>query len=133
MVPAVSRPFRGRAQGRAQGRRFVIQSEGGVSQKPVGGVSHHAFPVCAGPVRFFRARPDDPRRASGEGLDGSDPPFLTAGAVSRVGGYHTGAHARYHTHPPAFVGVAPVVCIPAGRLPGPRAGRTIRHTERPDA
>ena len=30
-------------------------------------------------------------------------------------------------------GVAPVVCILAGRLPGPRAGRTINHTERPDA
>ena len=82
MLPAVSRPFRDRAQG----RRFVIQSEGRVLQKP-------------------------------------------------WGGYHTGAHARHHTPPPSGGGEggAPVVCILAGRLPGPRAGRTIRHTERPDA
>ena len=133
MLPAVSRPFRGRAQGRAQGRRNLTRTWGGVSGNQWGGVSGPPLPFLAGPVRVFRPRPDDPSRASGEGLDGSDPPFLTAGAVSRWGGCQARCQAPCQTPPLAFGGVAPVVFILAGRLPGPRAGRTIRHTERPDA
>ena len=50
MLPAVSRPFRDRAQG----RRFVIQSEGRVLQKPWGGyhtgahARHHTPPPSGG-------------------------------------------------------------------------------------
>ena len=75
MLPAVSRPFRDRAQG----RRFVIQSEGRVLQKP-------------------------------------------------WGGYHTGAHARYHT-PPAFGGgggggLPSYVSLREGSPARERAGRS---------
>ena len=76
------------------------------------------FPVVLGVFRPSTARPI---RASGKGDDGSDPPFLTAGAVSRWGRCTTGCQARCHTP----YGVAPVVRIPAGRLTGPLAGRTV--------
>ena len=36
---------------------------------------HATFALTAGFVRVFGTRPDDPSRASGEGTDGSDPPF----------------------------------------------------------
>ena len=82
---------------------------------------------------FFVLYQDDTNRASGEGLDGSDPPFLTAGAVSRWGGCGTRWGTGWGTPTPPPGGSLPSVFIPAGRLPGPRAGRTIRHTERPAA
>ena len=122
-------PFRGRARGSAQGRRNAPQTLGGVGQIEIGGVGHAPPSFTAGVVRVCGTRPDDPSRASGEGRDGSDPPFSTAGAVRRVGGWGT----RWGTQPPRQGGVAPVVCILAGRLPGPRAGRTISHTETRDA
>ena len=105
---------------------------GGVAIRE-GGVWHTTRPFFAVPVLVFRPRPDDTRRASGEGLDGSDPPFLTAGAVSRWGwcGTRCGTWCGTPTPPPG--GALPSVCIPAGRLPGPHAGRTISHTDRPDA
>ena len=86
MVPLVSVPFHGRAQGRAQGRRNATRTHGGGVAIREGVVWHTTRPFFAVPVLVFRPRPDDTRRASGEGLDGSDPPFLTAGAVSRLGG-----------------------------------------------
>ena len=46
--------------------------------------------------------------------------------------WHQVWHLVWHTNPPAG-GSLPSVCIPAGRLPGPHAGRTISHTDRPDA
>ena len=98
-----------------------------------GGVWHTTRPFFAVLVRVFRPRPDDQSRASGEGLDGSDPHFLTAGAVSRWGGVAPGVAPGVAHPPPSQWGSLPSVCIPAGRLPGPHAGRTITHTERPDA
>ena len=92
---------------------------GGCKQNRGGGCKHPAIHFLPAFVRFFRARPDDPSRASGEGEYGSDPPFLTAGAVSRGGGCKHGCKHPCQTPPPLSVGVAPVVCIPAGRLPGP--------------
>ena len=47
---------------------------------------HATCALTAGVVRVFGTRPDDPSRASGEGTDGSDPPFLTADAASCGGG-----------------------------------------------
>ena len=126
-------PFRGRARGSAQGRRNAPQTCGGVGQIAIGGVGHAPPSLTAGVVRVCGTRPDDPNRASGEGRDGSDPPFLAAGAVRRVGGWGTRWGTGWGTHPPRQGGVAPVVCILAGRLPGPRAGRTISHTETRDA
>ena len=84
----------------------------------------------------FRPRPDDPRRASGEGLDGSDPPFLTAGAVSRWGG---GCGTRCGT-PPHQLGIAPVSMYPCRKAPRParrpddqphRAARCVTHSSAP--
>ena len=99
----------------------VTRTEGGVSQKRGGGVSQTNFPFFPVVIGVFRPSPTRPIRASGKGDDGSDPPFLTAGAVSRWGGCTTGCQARCHTP----YGVAPVVFIPAGRLTGPLAGRTV--------
>ena len=128
MVPRRRAPFRGNAQGNENGTR----KQGGVSRKQRGGVSYAPLPLFAVVVRVGRPRPDDPNRASGEGRDGSAPPPFTAGAVRHVGGVSPPASRRV-SHPPAAVGgVAPVICIPAGRLPGPRAGRTVTGTERRD-
>ena len=71
MLPRVFGPFRGRAQG----RRFVIRSEGGGSQSRMVRITTH-LSILPGPVRVFGARPDDPSRVSGEGTDGSDPPLV---------------------------------------------------------
>ena len=71
MLPAVSRPFRGRTQGRA----ILTRTLGGVSRNRGGGVSSATLPFSAGFVRVSRPRLDDPSRASGTGEDGSDPPI----------------------------------------------------------
>ena len=76
---------------------------------------HTTRPFFAVPVRVFRPRPDDTRRASGEGLDGSDPPFLTAGAVSLGGGCGTRCGTWCGTPTPPPGGVAPVRMYPCGR------------------
>ena len=133
MPRPVSGPFRGSAQGRAQGRRNGTRTLGGVYHISLGGVYHHRTAHHAGVVRVFRPRPSDPNRASGEGKDGSDPPLFTAGAVRRWGGCPTRCTTGCTTTPPPSGGSLPSVCIPAGRLPGPRAGRTISPTEARDA
>ena len=133
MVPPGRASFRGNAQGNAQGNENATRKWEGVWQEQTGGVWHTPRPFSAVAIRVFRPRPDDLNRASGEGRDGSDPPFLTAGAVRRMGGvWHAAWHAVWHI-PPAFVGVAPVLMYPAGRLPGPHAGRTTSSDERCDA
>ena len=101
-----------------------------------GGVWHTTRPFFAVLVRVFRPRPDDTSRASGEGLDGSDPPFLTAGAVSRWGGCGT----RCGTPTPPAGGVAPVRMYPCGKAPRPargpddqphRSARCVTHSSAP--
>ena len=110
-------PFRGRARGSAQGRRNVPQTLGGVGQIEIGGVGQAPPSFTAGVVRVCGTRPDDPSRASGEGRDGSDPPFSTAGAVRRVGG---GAPT-----PPAKGGSLPsYVSLQEGSPARVRAGRS---------
>ena len=89
MVPPHRAPFRGRPRGRLRGRANGTRTAGGVSQEQPGGVSHPPRPLFAVVVRLFVLRPADPNRASGEGRDGSDPPFLTAGAVRQEGGCPT--------------------------------------------
>ena len=133
MLPAVFGPFRGNARGNAEGNRNAPQTLGGVGHNQRGVVGHATPSFYAVSIRVFRHRPDDTNRASGEGLDGSDPPFLTAGAVSRWGGCGTRWGTWWGTPTPPPGGSLPSVFIPAGRLPGPRAGRTISPTERPDA
>ena len=63
-------------------------------------MSTDTAPLSAGFAQAFGARPDSPSRASGEGLDGSDPPYLTAGAVSRGGGVNTGVNTGVNNPPP---------------------------------
>ena len=126
------RPVPGQGAGQGAGQGFVDADVGGGVYKTRGGVSTDTAPLPAGFALAFGARPDSPSRASGEGLDGSDPPFVTAGAVSR-GGVSTPVSTPVSTIPPLSVGVAPVVCILAGRLPEPRAGRPISPAEARDA
>ena len=64
---------------------------------------------------------------------GATPPFLPLARHGNGGGWHPVGHRVGHTTPAVGGWSLPSVCIPAGRLPGPRAGRTISHTERPDA
>ena len=131
-------PGQGAGQGAGQAKCHA-DTGGGVAIREGGGVAHPR-PFFAVPVRVFRPRPDDTRRASGEGLDGSDPPFVTAGAVSRWGGCGTrcGTGCGTPTHPP--VGVAPVRMYPCGKAPRPargpddqphRAARYVTHSSAP--
>ena len=122
MVPPHRAPFRGRLRGRLRGREHGTRTEGGVSHKQQGGVSHPPLPLFAVVVRVVRPRPADPNRASGEGRDGSDPPCLTAGAVRQGGGVSHPVSHRVSHPPPAFVGVAPVCMYPCGKAPRPVCG-----------
>ena len=121
------------AQGDAGGEQNLTRTQGGVSQKQQGGVSHPNLPFVAVVVRIFVLRPADPNRASGEGRDGSDPPFCAAGAALRMGGCQARCQAPCQTPSPPSGGSLPSVCIPAGRLLGPHAGRTISSDARPHA
>ena len=91
-----------------------------MSQKRGGGVSQTHFPFFPVVIGVFSPSQARPIRASGTGDDGSDPPFFAAGAARRWGGCTTGCQARCHTP----YGVAPVICIPAGRLRRPPVGAT---------
>ena len=103
-------------------------------------VWHTTRPFFAVLVRVFRPRPDDTSRASGEGLDGSDPHFLTAGAVSRWGGCGTRCGTWCGTPTPPSGGVAPVRMYPCGKAPRPargpddqphRSARCVTHSSAP--
>ena len=119
MVPPVC-PVPWQRAGQGAGQRWCDPQTGGrITQTEAGG-SHPPLPFFAAALRVCRPRPDDPNRASGEGEDGSDPPFFTAGAVRRRVVDHTGFHTRYHT-PAAFVGVAPVLMYPCRKAPPARA------------
>ena len=87
---------------------------------------HTTRPFFAVPIRVFRPRPDDTRRASGEGLDGSDPHFLTAGAVSRWGGCGTrcGTWCGTPTPPSGGGRSRPYVSLREGSPARTRAGRS---------
>ena len=98
MVPPRRTPFRGRPRGRLRGRENGTRTAGGVSQEQPGGVSHPPRPLFAVVVRRFVLRPADPNRASGEGKDGSDPPFCAAGAARRRVGVRHGV--RHRVRPP---------------------------------
>ena len=67
---------------------------GGGVPKTEGGVYHHPTAYTAGFVRAFGAKPDSPRRASGEGLDGSDPPRLLGGSLPSYLSLREGSHDR---------------------------------------
>ena len=109
----------------------VTPTEGGVSQKQVGGVSHLTLPFFPVAVRVFRPSPSDPNRASGEGQDGSDPPLFVPLARHGGGGVSPPASRPVSHAPPPVVGSLPSLGIPAGRLrrrpqAGARRDRLIR-------
>ena len=75
MLPAVSRPFRGRAQGRAQGRRNLTRTWGGCQENSGGGCQAHPFHFSLAPFVFFVL--DRTTRAAPAVRDwtGATPPF----------------------------------------------------------
>ena len=109
------------AQGAAGGEQKLTRTQGGVSQKQQGGVSHPHLPFVAVVVRLFVLRPADPNRASGEGRDGSDPPFCAAGAARRRGWCQPRCQAPCQP-PLAFGEVAPVCMYPCRKAPRPARG-----------
>ena len=70
-------------------------------------------------IGVFCPSPARPNRISGEGVDGSAPPYLTAGAVSRWGGVSQPVSPPASHPPPAFGGVAPVLIYPCGKAGRP--------------
>ena len=120
-------------RGEVGGEHNLTRNWVGVSGKQWWGVSGHPASVSAVVVRVCRPRPADPNRASGEGEDGSDPPFLAAGAARRRRGCQARCQAPCQTPPPPFGGSLPSSGIHAGRLPGPHAGGTTSSNERRDA
>ena len=116
-------PFAGQGAGQAAGQGFVDADMGGGVYKLRGRVSTDAAPLSAGFARAFGARPDSPSRASGEGLDGSDPPFLTAGAVSRGVSVYTGVYPSVYNPPPSPWGSLPsYLSLREGSEPDTRDG-----------
>ena len=106
-------PFQGRAQGRRNGTRTWG-----------GGVYHHPTAYTAGFVRAFGATPDSPSRASGDGLDGSDPPLFDRWrGQSRGGVYHPVYHRVYH-HPSPWGSLPSYVSLQEGSQADARGGRS---------
>ncbi len=90
----------GSAWWRCGGQCWWDTDRGGGVTKNEGRVSGSPIPFFAVVVRVCRPRPADPNRASGEGRDGSDPPFSAAGAARRRGGVTPGVTPGV-TLPPA--------------------------------
>ena len=121
MVPPVSGPFRGSAQGRAQGSDVVIRKPGGGSQQQRRG--DHIPPVhCSLPLfglfvldRTTRTAPAERERT------GATPPFSPLARFGE-GVWITPGFTPGITPPPAFVGVAPVLMYPCWKAPRPARG-----------
>ena len=92
-------------------------------------MSHATSHVCAVVVLVFPPRPADPNRASGEGEDGSDPPFFAAGAARLRGGCGTRCTTWCTTLPPAVGGVAPVSMYPCWKAQTPAPGGHVTADE----
>ena len=94
----------GSTWGRCGGQCWWDTDRGGGVTKNEGGVSSPTIPFFAVVVLVFRPRPADPNRASGEGRDGSDPPFCAAGAARRMAGCQPRCQAPCQTPSSAFRG-----------------------------
>ena len=124
MVPPHRAPFRGRPRGRLRGRDNGTRTEGGCPIPPV----HFSLSLFG---LFALDRPT--RTAPAErGETGATPPFSPLARFAKEGGVPPSVPPGVPSPPPLGRSL-PSVCILAGRLHGPRAGRTISHTERPDA
>ena len=129
MVP----PFRGNAQGNAQGNQNLTRTQGGVSQKQQGGCPIHPF-HCSLSL-FGVSSYDRPTRTAPavRGKTGATPPFVPLARHGEWGVSGTVSGTVSDPLPAFGGGSLPSVCIPAGRLLGPHAGRTISSDARPHA
>ena len=121
MVSPDSGPFRGRAQGRAQGSDNGTRKQGGVYQKEKG--------ECTTPPSIFspslfglfvldrttRTAPAERERT------GATPPFSPLARFGEGWGVPPGVPPGV-PHPPAVVGVAPVLMYPCRKAPRPARG-----------
>ena len=92
-------------------------------------MSHATRCFFAVVVRVSPPRPADTNRASGEGEDGSDPPFFAAGAARLRGGCGTRCTTWCTTLPPAVGGVAPVSMYPCWKAQTPAPGGHVTADE----
>ena len=119
MVP----PFRGNAQGNAQGNQNLTRTQGGVSQKQQGGCPIPPFHFAAS--LFVFSSYDRPTRTAPavRGKTGATPQFCAAGAARRRGGVSHGV--RHRVSPPRLRGGRSrlYVSLPEGSPARTRAGR----------
>ena len=117
MVP----PFRGNAQGNAQGNQNLTRTQGGVSQKQQGGCPIPPFHLSLSLFGFSSY--DRPTRTAPavRGKTGATPPFVP---LARHGeGWVSGTVSGTVSDPPlAFGEVAPVCMYPCGKAPRPARG-----------
>ncbi len=112
------------AGGESGGEHNLTRKWGGVSGKQWRGCQAPRFHFSLSLFGFFvldrttRTAPAERERT------GATPPFFTAGAVRRAGGVSAPVSGTVSDALAAFGGSLPSSCIPAGRLPGPPAGRT---------
>ena len=127
MVP----PFRGNAQGNAQGNQNLTRTQGGVSQKQQGGCPIPPFHLSLSLFGFSSY--DRPTRTAPavRGKTGATPPFVPL-ARHGEGGVSATVSGTVSAPPSPSGRSLPSVCILAGRLPGPHAGRTTSRDERRD-
>ena len=104
----------------------VPPTEGGVEHRSEGGVEHHPRLFTPAVPRAVRDRASIPSRVSGEGQDGSDPPFCAAVAARREGGVeHRVEHPAEHP-PPAVGGGRSRRIYPCGKANRPAVGGRSR-------
>ena len=125
------RPFRGNAQGNAQGNQNLTRTQGGVSQKQQGGCPIPPFHVSLS--LFVFSSYDRPTRTAPavRGKTGSTPHFVPLSRHGKGLGVSHGVRHRVSLPSPSWRSL-PSVCILAGRLPGPHAGRTTSRGARRD-
>ena len=126
MVPPHRARFRGRPRGRLRGRAHGTRTAGGGVPRTAGGgcpiPPFHCSLSLFG--LFVLDRPT--RTAPAErGETGATPPFSPLARFGKGGGVLPSVPPGVPSPPRRSGRSLPSVCIPAGRLPGPRAGRTI--------
>ena len=124
-------PFRGNAQGKQQGGRHVAPTEGGCNTHRGGGCNSTLAMFPPAVFGFFVLDRTTRTAPAVQGRTGATPPFSPLARHGDGGGASPGATPGATSHPSRRGGSLPSQCIPAGRLPGPHAGRTTSRDERP--
>ena len=121
------------AGGESGGEQKLTRKWGGCQHTERGGCQQTPFHFPPSPFGFVvldrttRTAPAERERT------GATPPFSPLARFGVGGGCQPRRQRQCQHAPPPSGGSLPSSCIPAGRLPGPRAGRTTRRTERRDA